>query len=85
MSVIYPAFILGFLIEEIGDEKLFQGNSDIMIDSCTYIYIYTISVRDITLVFANKFCGFCGQKQTLIALTFADVRYISCFYIGISD
>ena len=28
---------------------------------------------------------FCGQKQTLIALTFADVRYISCFYIGISD
>ena len=32
--------------------KLFQGNSDIMIDSCTYIYIhiYTqVSVRDITL------------------------------------
>jgi hypothetical protein len=30
--------------------KLFQGNSDIMIDSCTYIYIYIqVSVRDITL------------------------------------
>jgi hypothetical protein len=27
--------------------KLFQGNSDIMIDSCTYIFI--VSVRDITL------------------------------------
>ena len=28
--------------------SLFQGNSDIMIDSCTYIYIQ-VSVRDITL------------------------------------
>ena len=28
--------------------KLFQGNSDIMIDSCTYIYIQ-VSGRDITL------------------------------------
>ena len=29
-----------------------------MIDSCTYIYIYIqVSVRDITLVFANKFCN----------------------------
>jgi hypothetical protein len=28
--------------------KLFQGNRDIMIDSCTYIYIQ-VSVRDITL------------------------------------
>ena len=28
--------------------KLFQGNSDIMIDSCTYIYIQ-VSVRNITL------------------------------------
>ena len=30
--------------------KLFQGNSDIMIDSCTYIHVYIqVSVRDITL------------------------------------
>jgi hypothetical protein len=30
--------------------KVFQGNSDIMIDSCTYIYIYIqVSVRDSTL------------------------------------
>jgi hypothetical protein len=30
--------------------KLVQGNSDIMIDSCTYIYIYIqVSVRDIIL------------------------------------
>jgi hypothetical protein len=31
--------VLFFLNQWIGDEKLFQGNSDIMIDSCTYIYI----------------------------------------------
>jgi hypothetical protein len=36
----------------IGDEKLFQGNNDMMIDFCTYIFIYIyiqVSVRDITL------------------------------------
>ena len=33
--------VLFFLNQWIGDEKLFQGNSDIMIDSCTYIYIST--------------------------------------------
>jgi hypothetical protein len=40
--------------------KVFQGNSDIMIDSCTYIYIY-VSVRDITLeclqITSTKFRG----------------------------
>ena len=30
--------VLFFLNQWICDEKLFQGNSDIMIDSCTYIY-----------------------------------------------
>jgi hypothetical protein len=42
--------------------KTFQGNSDIMIDFCTYIYIYTqVSVRDITLeclqITPTKFSG----------------------------
>jgi hypothetical protein len=42
--------------------KLFQGNSDIMIDSCTYMYIYIqVSVRDITLeclqITSTKFRG----------------------------
>ena len=40
--------------------KLFQGNSDIMRDSCTYIYIQ-VSVRDITLeclqITSTKFRG----------------------------
>jgi hypothetical protein len=35
--------------------KLFQGNSDIMIDSCTYIYIYTSFGKGYyTRVFANN-------------------------------
>ena len=44
--------------------KLFQGNSDIMIDSCTYIHVYMyiqVSVRDITLeclqITSTKFRG----------------------------
>jgi hypothetical protein len=31
--------VLKFQIQWIGDEKPFQGNSDIMIVSCTYTYI----------------------------------------------
>ena len=47
--------VLFFLNQWIGDEKLFQGNSDIMIDSCTYIYIYTsFNTGYYTRVFANN-------------------------------
>jgi hypothetical protein len=40
--------------------KLFQGNSDIMIDSCTYIYIYTslyLVVHITRKCWSPKFCG----------------------------
>jgi hypothetical protein len=55
--------------------KLFQGNSDIIIDSCTYIYIYIqVSVRDITLeclqITPTKFRGstFPGNMHKYITI-----------------
>jgi hypothetical protein len=68
-AIFTPMPNLGLII--IDEEKLFQGNSHIMIDSCTYIYILYIqvSVRDITLeclqITPTKFRGseFPGNKS----------------------
>ena len=56
--------------------KTFSGNSDIMIDSCTYIHVYMyiqVSVRDITLeclqITSTKFITFPGNCTTYGVLT----------------
>jgi hypothetical protein len=60
--------------------KLFQGNSDILIDSCTYMYIQVL-VRDITLeclqITPTKFRGstFPGNMHNYIWCPY----YIPCF------
>jgi hypothetical protein len=74
--------VLFFENQWIGDEKLFQGNSDIMIDFCTHTYIYIyiyiqVSVRDITQLHMVSLLS--TKFHEILFSSFRGVVLTSCF------